>query len=115
MAAAGRREVRDIVDLVDHLMRAFLPWDAIIWAAVDKSPGFTPEGVIDEIRRTSRYTTAADWQSWSPRQPVDPASAIPPATALNEAEAFVARMPTEKAGLLFLENGRVLQPDPRSS
>jgi hypothetical protein len=31
---------------------------------------------------------------------------------LNEAEAFVARMPTEKAGLLFLENGRVVQPDP---
>jgi len=32
--------------------------------------------------------------------------------ALDEAEAFASRMPTEKAGLLFLENGRVVQPDP---
>jgi hypothetical protein len=34
------------------------------------------------------------------------------AAALDQAEAFVARMPTEKAGLLFLQNGRVVQPDP---
>ena len=31
---------------------------------------------------------------------------------LEEAETFVMRMPTEKAGLLFLEDGRVVQPDP---
>jgi hypothetical protein len=32
--------------------------------------------------------------------------------ALDEAEAFVRRMPTEKAGLLFLQAGKVVQPDP---
>ena len=32
--------------------------------------------------------------------------------ALDEAAAFVARMPTEKAGLLFLEAGNVVQADP---
>ncbi len=31
---------------------------------------------------------------------------------LDEAEAFVARMPTDKLGLLFLQAGRVVQPDP---
>jgi hypothetical protein len=31
---------------------------------------------------------------------------------LEEADAFVARMPTEKAGLLFLQAGKVVQPDP---
>ena len=31
---------------------------------------------------------------------------------LGEAEAFVGRMPTEKAGLLFLKDGHVVQPDP---
>ena len=31
---------------------------------------------------------------------------------LNEAEAFVMRIPTEKAGLLFLKDGEVVQPDP---
>ena len=32
--------------------------------------------------------------------------------ALDQAEAFVLRMPTEKIGLLFMENGKVVQPDP---
>jgi hypothetical protein len=32
--------------------------------------------------------------------------------ALDEAEAFVLRMPTEKIGLLFLKDGQVVQPDP---
>jgi hypothetical protein len=32
--------------------------------------------------------------------------------ALDEAEAFVMQMPTEKAGLLFLKKGHVTQPDP---
>jgi len=31
---------------------------------------------------------------------------------LGEAEAFVGRMPTEKAGLLFLKDGHVMHPDP---
>jgi hypothetical protein len=31
---------------------------------------------------------------------------------LSEAEAFVTRMPTDKVGLLFLKEGRVMQPDP---
>jgi hypothetical protein len=32
--------------------------------------------------------------------------------ALDEAERFVARMPTDKAGLLFMKEGQVVQPDP---
>ena len=31
---------------------------------------------------------------------------------LNEAEALVTRMPSDKAGLLFLKDGQVVQPDP---
>ena len=48
MAAAGRREVRDLVDLVT-IHETILPLGAVIWAAVEKSPGFTPEGLIAEI------------------------------------------------------------------
>jgi hypothetical protein len=33
-------------------------------------------------------------------------------SALDEAESFVTSMPTEKMGLLFLKDGRVVQPDP---
>jgi hypothetical protein len=33
-------------------------------------------------------------------------------SALDAAESFVARMPTDKVGLLFLKEGRVVHPDP---
>lgn len=111
IAAAGRREVRDIVDLVTYHENV-LPLGAMVWAAVDKSPGFTPEGLLAEIRRNSRYP-ASDWNSLGTNQPIDPAKVLACLNAaIEEAEAFVARMPTEKAGLLFLENGKVVQPDP---
>ncbi len=54
-AAYGRREPRDIVDLLTIHDR-ILPLGAAIWAAVGKSIGFTPEGLVNEIRRTARYT-----------------------------------------------------------
>ena len=31
---------------------------------------------------------------------------------LSEAEVFISRMPTDKAGLLFLKDDHVVQPDP---
>jgi len=43
MAAAGRRELRDILDLVT-IHETILPLGPLIWAAVEKAPGFTPEG-----------------------------------------------------------------------
>lgn len=111
IAAAGRREVRDIVDLVTY-HESVLPLGALVWAAIDKSPGFTPEGLLAEIRRNSRYP-ASDWKALGADKPIDPAAVLARLNAaMEEAENFVARMPTEKAGLLFLENGRVVQPDP---
>lgn len=111
MAAVGRREVRDIVDLV-LFHETVLPLGAIVWAAVDKSPGFTPEGLIAEIRRNSNFP-AADWRALRTSERIDAADVLGRLrAALSEAELFVARMPTEKAGLLFLEDGKVVQPDP---
>jgi hypothetical protein len=111
MAAAGRREVRDLVDLVT-IHSAILPLGAVVWAAVEKSPGFTPEGLIAEIRRNSNYP-AAEWRPLITAGPVDPQSIVTELrTALAEAEAFVTLMPTEKLGLLFLQGGRVVQPNP---
>jgi hypothetical protein len=111
MAAAGRREVRDLVDLVT-VHTEILSLGAVIWAAVEKSPGFTPEGLIAEIRRNANYP-AADWRALLSAEPIDPkhiASRL--RAALDEAENFVTRMPTEKMGLLFLKDGHVVQPDP---
>jgi hypothetical protein len=111
MAAAGRREVRDLVDLVT-VHESILPLGAVIWAAVEKAPGFTPEGLISEIRRNASYPPA-EWRALVTDEPIDPqAISSKLRAALVEAETFVARMPTDNAGLLFLKNGEVVQPDP---
>jgi hypothetical protein len=111
MAAAGRREVRDLVDLVT-VHETILPLGAVVWAAVEKSPGYTPEGLIAEIRRNSHYP-AAEWRALDSAEPIDPKIVMTKLrVALDDAEAFVARMPTDKTGLLFLQAGKVVQPDP---
>jgi hypothetical protein len=110
-AAYGRREPRDVVDLLT-IHERILPLGAAVWASVGKALGFTPEGVINEIRRTARYTEG-DFRRIASDPPVDPAATMTRLREiLGEAEAFVARMPTDKVGRLFLENGKVVQPDP---
>ena len=89
-----------------------LPLGVVIWVAVDKSPGFTPEGLVVTIRRNAYYP-AAEWRAVLTEEPLDPhAISARFRAALDEAEAFVARMPTDKMGLLFLQDGKVVQPDP---
>ncbi len=111
-AAYGRREPRDVIDLLTIHDR-ILPLGAAVWASVGKSVGFTPEGVINEIRRIARYT-AADFRRVASDPPIDPAATmIKLRNILSDAEAFVSQMPTEKAGLLFLQGVEIVQPDPR--
>ena len=111
MAAAGRREVRDLVDVLT-IHHTILPLGALVWAAVEKSPGYTPEGLIAEIRRNSIYPDA-EWRALVSAEPIDPSVVLSKLrAALDQAEAFVARMPTNKAGLLFLQDGKAVQPDP---
>jgi hypothetical protein len=95
MSAAGRREVRDLVDAVT-IHETILPLGAVIWATVEKSPGFTPEGMIAGIRRNANYPLA-EWRSLVARDPIDPVAVTASLrSALDQAEAFIARMPTEK-------------------
>jgi hypothetical protein len=110
-AAYGRREPRDVVDLIT-IHELILPLGAVVWAAAGKALGFTPEGIIHEIRRMARYTEA-DFRRVACDPPIDPAATMTRVrNVLDEAEAFVMRMPTEKAGLVFLMGGRIAQPDP---
>ena len=110
-AAYGRQEPRDIVDLITAHDR-ILPLGATIWGSAGKALGLTPEGIVNEIRRTSRYTEK-DFRKVESEPPLDPAATMIRLRALlEEAEAFVLRMPTDKVGLLFLEGTKVVQPDP---
>jgi hypothetical protein len=111
MAAAGRREVRDLVDLV-MIDKTILPLGALVWAAVEKSPGFTPEGLIAEIRRNMHFP-AEEWRALRSAEPLDPKEIHANLrAALDRAEAFVVRMPTDRVGLLFLRSGEVVESDP---
>ncbi len=111
LAAAGRHAPRDVFDLL-YIHERHLPVGAVIWAAVEKAPGFTPEGLINEIRRNARYR-ADDYAALAMAEPID-AGAVAQhlRTALDEAEAFVRAMPAGKEGLLFLQEGKPVQPDP---
>lgn len=111
MAAVGRREVRDLVDLVT-IHDSILPLGAVVWAAAEKSPGFTPEGLIAEIRRNAHYPVS-EWHALQTSQTLDPTAIMSRLrTALDDADAFVGRMPMDAVGLLFLRGSEVVQPDP---
>jgi hypothetical protein len=111
LAAAGRREPRDVLDLLTVHDR-HLPLGAVVWAAVAKDPGFAAESLIAEIRRNARYLQD-DYADLALTEPVD-AGAIARRlrAALGSAEGFVRAMPAGKEGLLFLKDGQAIQPDP---
>jgi hypothetical protein len=101
LAGAGRREVRDIVDLVT-VHETILSLGAVIWAAVEESPGFSPEGLIAQIDATPT-TPAAEWRALLSSEPLDPKEIIARLRiALDQAEEFVHRMPTDKNECSFL-------------
>jgi hypothetical protein len=111
LAAAGRRAPRDVLDLL-YIHDHHVPLGAVTWAAVGKDPGYSPESLIAEIRRNARYR-ADDYAALALAEPIDAGLvARRLRAALDEAEAFVRAMPSGKEGLLFLKDGKPVQPDP---
>lgn len=111
LAAAGRQEPRDVLDLI-YLHDHHVPLGAAIWAAVAKDPGYSPESLITEIRRNARYR-ADDYADLALTEPVDAGSvARQLRSLLDEADTFVRAMPAGKEGLAFLKDGKPVQPDP---
>jgi hypothetical protein len=109
-AAADRRAPRDIVDLVT-IHQTILPLGAVVAAAVGKFPGTTPEEMLAEITRHSRFT-AEEFNALAMDKPID----IPGLHArirdmLAAAERFVTQLPSDAVGALFLERGQPVQPD----
>jgi hypothetical protein len=84
----------------------------VIWAAVAKAPGYSPESLIAEIRRNARYR-ADDYADMASSEPVDAAVISRRLRQiLDEADVFVRAMPVGKEGLVFLKDGEPVQPDP---
>ncbi len=109
-AAADRREPRDVVDLVT-VHENILPLGAAICAAVGRFPGQSPEEMLADITRHSRFS-AEEFRVLATERPID----VPDLhrrirSMIEDAERFISRIPSEAVGVIFLEGGRAIQPD----
>lgn len=109
--AADRRVPRDIFDLVT-IHERILPLGAVVCAAIGRFSGPTPEQMLADIVRHGRFTPD-EFQALATEMPVDAADLFGRIRAmLEDAGAFIARMPSDAVGFVFLEDGKVVQPDP---
>jgi len=110
-AAAGRREPRDIVDLVT-IHENILPLGAVVAATVGRFPGPSPEEILAEISRRSRLTPS-EISALSAERPIDPSDLHRRIRLmLDDAEDYLQRLPSDAVGFVFLKNGKPVQPDP---
>jgi hypothetical protein len=109
-AAADRREPRDIVDLVT-IHEGILPLGAVICAAVGRFPGQSPEQMLSEITRHSRFT-AEEFRVLATERPIDvPELHRRIRTMIEDAQLFIGRIPSEAVGFVFMDAGKPVQPD----
>lgn len=109
-AAADRRVPRDIVDLVT-IHENILPLGAVVAAAVGKFPGTTPEEMLAEITRHSRFT-AEEFQVLATEQPIDvPGLHRRIRRMIEDAGSFIAKLPSDAVGFVFLDGEKPVQPD----
>jgi hypothetical protein len=109
-AAADRRESRDIIDLVT-IHETILPLGAVICAAVGRFPGLSPEEMLAEITRHSRFT-AEEFRVLATERPLDVSDVHRRIRSMIEdAERFIAGIPSDDVGLVFLDGDKPVQPD----
>ncbi len=112
LALAGRSEARDYVDTI-YLHHNLLTLGSLIWAACGKDPGYTPELLLSQCQRHSRYTQA-DLDRLQLATPLD-VTALKQEwlKAVEEAKEHLAALPLEDLGCLYLDaDGRVITPNP---
>ena len=84
---------------------------AVVAAAVGKFPGTTPEEMLAEITRHSRFT-AAEFQALATDRPIDVRDLHRRIRGMIEqAERFIAGLPTDAIGVVFLDGDKPVQPD----
>ena len=109
-AAADRRVPRDVVDLVT-IHETILPLGAVICAAVGRFPGATPEEMLAEITRHSRFT-AEEFRVLATERPIDvPDMHHRIRRMIEAAEDFINRLPSSAVGVVFLDGDTPVQPD----
>jgi len=104
------RNPRDVVDLVT-IHENILLLGAVICAAVGRFPGQSPEEMLSDITRHSRFT-AEEFRVLATERPIN----VPDVhrrirSMIEHAGQFVGRIPSDAVGFVFLEGGEPVQPD----
>lgn len=88
-----------------------LPLGAVICAAVGRFPGLTPEEMLAEIIRHSRFT-AEEFRVLATEAPIDIAGVHRRIRSMIEdAERFIGEIPSDDVGFIFLNGDKPVQPD----
>jgi hypothetical protein len=116
LALVGRDEPRDLFDTI-HVDRRVLPLGALCWAAVAKDPGYTPDMLLDLLRRRGKLRPE-DLARLHLAGPVDlPTLKVHWRNALDQAEAFLRTRSPEEIGCLYYSKSRktFIQPGPNDA
>lgn len=105
LALAGRDEPRDFLDIM-YIHQNILPLGALVWAGVGKDPGFTPESLLELIRRRGKYRPE-DFNRLHLAQPIELGTLKSLwLEALEQCEAFINSRPAAEAGCLYYSKQR---------
>jgi hypothetical protein len=100
LALAGRDEPRDFLDII-YIHNNILQVGALVWAAVGKDPGFTPESLLELIRRRGRYRPE-DFNRLHLTQPIDlSATKTLWLEAIEQCDSFIKSRPAGESGCLY--------------
>jgi hypothetical protein len=105
LALAGRQTARDFIDAL-YLDQTYLSLGALAWAASGKDPGLTPELILNEAKRESRYSQQALEQALADMDLVLPVDVQRTKQswlqACSEAERLFEMLPLDQVGCLYL-------------
>ena len=112
LALAGREEPRDLVDTV-YLHQNVLELGPLVWASVGKDPGFSPDSLLELLRRRGKVRPE-EIARLRLAGPIDVRELKEQwMEALAAAEAFVRSRPPEEIGCLYFdsESGGFVNPE----
>ncbi len=88
-----------------------LPLGAVVAAACGKFIGTTPEDMLAEITRHSRFTVE-EFRVLATKEPIDVRVLHRRIrTMIEHAEAFVAKLPSDAVGVIFMDGDKPVEPN----
>lgn len=112
LALVGRLEARDWIDVIncDEKIQRL---GYLTWAASGKDPGFSPKGILEQARRSTRYSAAEISALSFAGSPPDAGDLSRRwHTILDEANELVAALPPSEVGKCVLDSdGQLFKGD----